>query len=447
MKKDPSTSWVPTGLEGFMSEREESVANGEMSSGLEGRGASEIDLNAASEEELCQLPGIGPALAARVVNYRSEVHPFEEPAEIVAVPGITEAMYEGMVDRLTIGTSAVVEVVEPTDVEREAEIDAEELDIATEEAPESDTVEVVDSPEGERETEFDLEELEIAAEEAPESDTVEVVDSPDAEGEAEFDVEEAYVPEADDLELQEDLMPETEPSESGRLAGPDEGPPIVAYTTPPQGGHWGRLLVFSLLGAVVGAILALAFLLMVNGTLNFEMASSKALSSEASRIDGEISGLALELSELRGRVDVLQDLAMRLEEAQTDLSKLSRGLGVVESEVEGLIGDMTRVQAELRTLSGEMGRTDENVTTLQAEAGAMQAQLKAVSDELDVLQQDTRRFGGFLGGLRDLLDQSVAPQSEATAVWPVRSTATPRPTSQPTSQPAITVIPLATPAP
>lgn len=394
-----------------MSEHEESVANGEMSSGLEGRGAAEIDLNAASEEELCQLPGIGPALAARVVNYRSDVHLFEDPAEIVAVPGITKVMYEGMVDRLTVGTPAVVEVVEPTDVEREAEIDVEELDIATEEAPESDTVEVVDSP--------------------------------DAEREAEFDVEDAYIPETNDVELQEDLMLEAEPSESGELAQPDEGPPIVAYTTPPQGGHWARLFFFSLVGAVVGAILALAFLLMVNGTLNFEMASSKALSSEASRIDGEFDGLALELSELRGRVDVLQDLAMRLEEAQTDLSELSRGLGVVQSEVEGLVGDMTRVQAELRTLSGEMGRTDENVTALQAEVDAMQVQLEAVSDELDVVQQDTRRFGGFLGGLRDLLDQSVAPQSEATAVWPVRSTATPRPTSQP----AITVIPLATPAP
>ncbi len=433
-----------------MSEHEESVANGKMSSGLEGQGASEIDLNAASEEELCQLPGIGPALAARVVNYRSEVHPFEDPAEIVAVPGITEAMYEGMVDRLTVGTPAAVEVVEPADIEREVKMDSEELDTATEEAPESDTVEVADSPEVERELEFAVEELEIAPEEAPESDRIEVVDSPTAEGEAEFDLEEAYIPEADDLEFQEDLMLETEPSESGGLAEPDQpdlGPPIVAYTTPPQGGHWGRLFLFSLVGAVAGAVLALAFLLMVNGTLNFEMASSKALSSEASRIDGEISGLAIELSELRGRVDVLQDLAMRLEEAQIDLSQLSRSLGVVESEMEGLVGDMTRVQAELRTLSGEMGRTDENVTALQAEVGAMQAQLEAVSDELDQVQQDTRRFGGFLGGLRDLLDQSVAPQSEATAVWPVRSTATPRSTSQPTPQPAITVIPLATPAP
>jgi hypothetical protein len=73
----------------------------------------------------------------------------------------------------------------------------------------------------------------------------------------------------------------------------------------------------------------------------------------------------------------------------------------------------------------------------------MQAHLTALREGLDGVQQDTRRFGGFLGGLRELLEQSAGPQYEATAVWPLRSTATPRPTAQP----AITVIPLATPVP
>ncbi|MFL5383725.1 MAG: ComEA family DNA-binding protein [Longimicrobiaceae bacterium] len=47
-----------------------------------------VDLNRASAEELRALPGIGPALAARIVAWRAAHGPFRSPDDLVQVPGI-----------------------------------------------------------------------------------------------------------------------------------------------------------------------------------------------------------------------------------------------------------------------------------------------------------------------------------------------------------------------
>ena len=47
-----------------------------------------VDLNAASPEQLDTLPGIGPALAARIVAYREEHGPFTEVEQLNKVKGI-----------------------------------------------------------------------------------------------------------------------------------------------------------------------------------------------------------------------------------------------------------------------------------------------------------------------------------------------------------------------
>jgi len=47
-----------------------------------------VDLNAANAEQLDPLPGIGPALAARIVAYRDEHGPFTEIEQLNKVKGI-----------------------------------------------------------------------------------------------------------------------------------------------------------------------------------------------------------------------------------------------------------------------------------------------------------------------------------------------------------------------
>lgn len=49
---------------------------------------SRLDVNRATAEELERLPGIGPALAARIIADRSSRGPFASPEAILRVPGI-----------------------------------------------------------------------------------------------------------------------------------------------------------------------------------------------------------------------------------------------------------------------------------------------------------------------------------------------------------------------
>ena len=52
-----------------------------------------IDINRADAEELADLPGIGPALAARVVEYRTQHGPFASKEALMEVSGIGPAKY------------------------------------------------------------------------------------------------------------------------------------------------------------------------------------------------------------------------------------------------------------------------------------------------------------------------------------------------------------------
>jgi competence protein ComEA len=61
-----------------------------------------INLNTASQVELELLPGIGPALAGRIIQYRTENGPFSEIEDIMKVSGIGEGKFQQIKDLATV---------------------------------------------------------------------------------------------------------------------------------------------------------------------------------------------------------------------------------------------------------------------------------------------------------------------------------------------------------
>ena len=53
-----------------------------------------VDVNAAGEAELAQLPGVGPALARRITDRRTAAGPFAHTDDLLEVPGIGPATLE-----------------------------------------------------------------------------------------------------------------------------------------------------------------------------------------------------------------------------------------------------------------------------------------------------------------------------------------------------------------
>ena len=56
--------------------------------------------NAAGADELESLPGIGPVLAQRIVDYRTEHGPFRSAEELMQVEGIGRATVESIQDHI-----------------------------------------------------------------------------------------------------------------------------------------------------------------------------------------------------------------------------------------------------------------------------------------------------------------------------------------------------------
>jgi competence protein ComEA len=61
-----------------------------------------INLNTATLEELDTLPGIGPALAQRIIDYRVENGGFQTIEELIEVKGIGDTLFNDLKEMITV---------------------------------------------------------------------------------------------------------------------------------------------------------------------------------------------------------------------------------------------------------------------------------------------------------------------------------------------------------
>lgn len=72
------------------------------SAGPGGAAGGKVNINAASAAQLEDLPGIGPALAERIVEYRTQHGPFRTIRDLMKVTGIGEKKFAALEDYVTV---------------------------------------------------------------------------------------------------------------------------------------------------------------------------------------------------------------------------------------------------------------------------------------------------------------------------------------------------------
>ena len=77
---------------------EPSSASGNQFAGNQGR----LRLNSATAPELEQLPGVGPVLAQKIIEYREQYGPFQRFEDLLQVDGIGPAKLEGLRDLIVV---------------------------------------------------------------------------------------------------------------------------------------------------------------------------------------------------------------------------------------------------------------------------------------------------------------------------------------------------------
>ena len=65
-------------------------------------GLDKVNINTADKEALSSLPGVGPVIAGRIIEYREKNGPFKNIAEITKIKGIGEKISQKIKDLITV---------------------------------------------------------------------------------------------------------------------------------------------------------------------------------------------------------------------------------------------------------------------------------------------------------------------------------------------------------
>lgn len=364
--------------------------------------SDKININLADAATLSTLPGIGPAIAQRIIEYRETVHPFEEVIELAAVPGISEKMVRTFEASVTVepGIGATAVPLPPDEPE----------DILLLEAPA-----LLDLPPD------DVTTVPMTASE------------PEEEGADELDdgVEETAVPQPPPSPTPSRRETASFASAALPAAPAAPAPPAVDWETRSRRRGCLSTLLGATFGAILGAVLTLAVLAAINqGTLSYSTQNEAV----QQRLESEIISRTNELNQLSTRVSL----------AATE-----------EAEANESLAD--EFAAANQAISEDVANNEAIISYLATRSGALELRLDEVAGAADT-------FTGFLDGLRGLLDDleegtatpapfgetltptytptpfggTETPEDVTTAVAPTR---TPLPTATPFAFPSSTPAP------
>jgi hypothetical protein len=345
------------------------------------RSARLIDLNQADEQTLATLPGIGPKLATRIVRFRQEVHPFEEAIEVTAVAGVSERMYRQFADKVTasIPGAHVPSQTSAADLAPAVE---------THDAKDPDHVSLTD----------EINEAE------PQIDQT-------AGKKRKKKMAEYYIISTDEEEVAQ-LGPEATMDDKALQPRPGAVPAprteaVVAIRAREAATNFLRPWLLMVVGALVGATLALALLYSINdGTLT--IASHPAvvgLEQEASALKARDTTLNGELSALREQVNLNAGLSGRLQRAEAEVQVLKQARDAQAEQLASL-------QEAASGLATQAADLEDRAATLAEQVASLEQNDLQLQEVVNVLQTDTARFNTFLGGLIELLQLVQEPPAQ-----------------------------------
>lgn len=95
---------VTDGMKIYIPKKGETVSSQTAGSSAAIKGVSndKVSLNQASLSELDTLPGIGPAIAQRIIDYRTEKKGFKNVEEVKLVSGVGDKLYEKIKEKISL---------------------------------------------------------------------------------------------------------------------------------------------------------------------------------------------------------------------------------------------------------------------------------------------------------------------------------------------------------
>ena len=82
--------------------RDTSQAHDQQSQATSQQQPQRININTASAQELETLPGIGKALAERIIEHRNKYGPFRKPEHLIIMRGISDKRFQNLRDLITV---------------------------------------------------------------------------------------------------------------------------------------------------------------------------------------------------------------------------------------------------------------------------------------------------------------------------------------------------------